>query len=108
MTINLDNVLASHPGWLEMVEHANRLLSEWGLEDYELVIRQATSVEQEKMATDDNSILATFDAGERHLELAIGPDPVLGGYEMDEDPEFYAEVQVVGILDEFIEAYEDD
>lgn len=108
MTIKLDNVLASHPGWQEMVEHANRLVSEYGLEDYELFIRQATSTELKRMETDDHSVLARFDAGERCLELAIAPDPVLGGYEMGDDPELYAEIQVVGILDEFIESYEDE
>lgn len=104
MTAKLDNSLGRRFEWQEMVHHVNRLLPEYGFDDHDVLIRRATSSEQEQMLADDNTILATYQPGSRHLEFVVGADPDTGEYEMDGEPQFYAKIQVIETLSQFVEA----
>jgi len=117
MGVRLSESLAEIPGWAEMVGIANTLLSEQGLEDYDIVVRPATIAEESEMGPGAD-VLPQFYPEQRRLQLAFkiefeivtvfGNRRVFGLGQSLNDPEAFAMAVVVDTLLLYLDEAEDD
>lgn len=106
MPVQLFEPFSTHPEWLEMAEHVNRLLRERGYYNYEILIRPAAAKElPDPKHVDDFNVKVYFYQVECRLEVVI-PDPHSSTRTFSpfdsQTPEEFALHSVVDILDQFL------
>ncbi|EEG78365.1 hypothetical protein [Dethiobacter alkaliphilus] len=131
MAIHVYPDLMKVPGWKEMKGYAEESMAKCGFKDYLVIIRPATSKEEQEWFNDGTSAVAEFDDHAKILELVFGVGEIMTLEEMKnafeskgvdindgelirvwaaqgnlEDPRIFAEANVVDMLAQYIEAYE--
>jgi hypothetical protein len=104
MPVRLSEAFSNQTKWLEMAEHANRLLKEYGYYNYEIMFRLASKDEllgPEPEHVQDCLITPNFDQFECSLELVLTGKAALDLID-EGSPEEFATLNVIDILDQFI------
>ena len=107
MPVNLSELFSKQAEWVEMAEHTNRLLREYGYYNYEIVIRHATKAELQDLEPEYKEcscVTAFFDASECRLELLLSDFGLVTEMHPfnDQTPKEFAEINVIDTLDQFI------
>jgi hypothetical protein len=105
MPVHLSEPFSGDPQWEEMAEHANQLLGEFGYYNYEIMIRLASKDEMQEPEPEDRfdcQVTPYFDSSKCSLEL-VHMGELSVNFPSYTTPKEYANINVVGILCEFLE-----
>lgn len=103
MPTQLAKSLAYDPKWIEVADHVDQCLREYGYYNYDLLIRPATKAEQAEIGQESgvsNFIHLELDQTECSVEIVFGASPATGDTALaDIPPEDIARLHIVDALD---------